>query len=102
MTVWLRMNHRMNPFVRHVRPVGGSTLDIEFETGERRVFDMTPYLRRGVFTRLRDRSIFMSARVVAGSVEWSGGIDLSYDTLYVESRPSTVNPEYEHGVIRPK
>ena len=75
----------MSPFVRHVRPVGGSTLEIEFETGERRIFDMTPYLWRGVFTRLRDRSIFMSARVVAGSVEWAGGIDLSYDTLYVES-----------------
>ena len=88
----------MNPFARHVRPVGDSTLEIEFETGERRVFDMTPYLGRGVFTRLRDRFIFMSARVVAGSVEWSGGIDLSYDTLYVESRPSTANPEYEHGV----
>ena len=92
----------MSPFVRHVHPVDGSTLDIEFETGERRVFDMTPYLRRGVFTRLRDRSVFMSARVVAGSVEWPGGIDLSYDTLYVESRPSTANPEYEHGIVRPK
>ena len=92
----------MNPFARRVCPVGDSTLEIEFETGERRVFDMTPYLRRGVFARLRDRSIFMSARVVAGSVEWPGGIDLSYDTLYVESRPSTANPEYEHGVVRPK
>ena len=44
----------------------------------------------------------MSARVVAGFVEWAGGIDPSYDTLYVESRPSTANPEYEHGVVRPK
>ena len=92
----------MNPFVRRVRPVGDSTLDIEFETGERRVFDVTPYLRRGVFARLRGRSIFMSARVVAGSVEWPGGIDLCYDTLYVESRPFTTNPEYEHGVVRPE
>ena len=92
----------MNPFARRICPVGDSTLEIEFETGERRIFDMTPYLRRGVFARLRDRSIFMSARVVAGSVEWPGGIDLSYDTLYVESRPSTANPEYERGVVRPK
>ena len=92
----------MSPFARRICPVGDSTLEIEFETGERRVFDMTPYLRRGVFARLRDRSIFMSARVVAGSVEWPGGIDFSYDTLYVESRPSTPNPEYELGVVRPK
>ena len=89
----------MNPFARHVRPVGEFALEIQFETGERRVFDMTLYLRRGIFARLRDSSIFMSARVVAGSVEWPGGIDLSYDTLYVESRPSTANPEYEYGVV---
>jgi hypothetical protein len=25
--------------------------------------------------------------VVAGSVEWPGEIDLSYDTLYLESKP---------------
>ena len=46
-------------------PVGGSTFEYEFETRERRVFDVTPYLPRGGFTRLRDRSIIISARVVA-------------------------------------
>jgi len=25
--------------------------------------------------------------VVAGSVEWPGEVDLSYDTLYLESKP---------------
>jgi len=25
--------------------------------------------------------------VVVGSVEWPGEVDLSYDTLYLESRP---------------
>ena len=37
--------------------------------------------------RLRDLAIFRAARVVAGSVEWPGGLDLSYDTLYLESEP---------------
>jgi hypothetical protein len=31
-------------------------------------------------------SIFRAARVVAGSVEWPGEVDLSYDTLYFESQ----------------
>ena len=79
----------MSPFVRHVYPVADFTLDVEFETGERRLFDLTPYLHCGVFVRLQDRSVFRSARVVAGSVEWPGGIDLSYDTLYLEGRPCT-------------
>ena len=34
---------------------------------------------------------FQAARVVAGSVEWPGEVDLSYDTLYLESRPIAVS-----------
>ena len=71
----------MSPLVRRVCPAADFTLEVEFETGERRLFDVTPYLHRGVFVRLQDRSVFRSARVVAGSVEWPGGLDLSYDTL---------------------
>ena len=79
----------MSPLVRRVCLVADFTLEVEFDTGERRVFDVTPYLDRGVFVRLQDRSVFRSARVVAGSVEWPGGIDLSYYTLYLEGRPCT-------------
>ena len=79
----------MSPFVRHVHPGADFALDVEFETGERRLIDLTPYLHRGVFVRLQDSSVFRSARVVAGSVEWPGGIDLSYDTLYLEGWPFT-------------
>ena len=79
----------MGPLVRLVYPVSDFALEVEFETGERRLFDLTPYLHRGVFVRLQDRTVFRSARVVTGSVEWPGGIDLSYDTLYLERRPFT-------------
>ncbi len=48
---------------------------------------MKPYLQHGVFVRLQNRAAFQAARVVAGSVEWPGEVDLSYDTLYLESRP---------------
>lgn len=81
----------IGPFVRCVHPVTDFTLEVEFETGERRLFDMKPYLSRGVFVRLQDRSVFRSARVVSGSVEWPGGIDLSYDTLYLEGQPFEEN-----------
>ena len=79
----------MGPLVRLVYPVSDFALEVEFETGERRLFDLTPYLHRGVFGRLKNRSVFRSARVVAGSVEWPGGVDLSYDTLYLEGQPFT-------------
>ena len=62
-------------------------LEVLFENGEHRIFDAKPYLHRGIFTRLQNRAVFQSARVVAGSVEWAGELDLSYDTLYLESEP---------------
>jgi len=77
----------MNPCVKQVYPLDGYRLELVFENGERRVFDVTPYLHLGIFVRLQDLATFRAARVIAGSVEWPGGLDLSYDTLYLESQP---------------
>ncbi len=79
----------MNPYVARVSALDNYCLDIVFENGEQRVFDVKPYLNRGVFVRLQNPAVFAAARVVAGSVEWPGGLDLSYDTLYLESAPAT-------------
>jgi len=82
----------MNPYVKHVRPLEDYQLEVIFENGEHRIFDVKPYLQRGVFVRLQNRAAFQAARVVAGSVEWPGELDLSYDTLYLESRPLDPSP----------
>ena len=81
---------KMNPKVERVRPLSGYKLDLTFENGQRRLFDVTPYLGMTVFKQLKDPSRFQSARVVAGSVEWAGEVDLSYDTLYLESEPTPI------------
>lgn len=75
----------MNPHVTCVRALDDYRLEVSFENGEHRIFDVKPYLSRGIFVRLRDRSLFQAARAVAGSVEWPGGLDLSYETLYLDS-----------------
>ena len=77
----------MNPHVKSVRALEDHALEVLFENGETRRFDVKPYLDRGIFVRLRDQGAFRAVRVVAGSVEWDNGLDLSYDTLYVEGRP---------------
>jgi hypothetical protein len=76
----------MIPYVKSTQPLDDYRLALEFENGEHRIFDLKPYLEKGVFKRLQNPALFKTARVVAGSVEWSGEIDLSYDTLYLESR----------------
>jgi len=77
----------MNPYVKSVLPQDDYQILITFENGEKRIFDLKPYLNIGVFSRLQNPAIFRTVRVVSGSVEWQGEIDLSYDTLYLESKP---------------
>ncbi len=78
----------MNPYVKVVCPLDNFQLEVLFENGERRIFDVKPYLQRGVFVRLQNPVVFQAVRVVAGSIEWPGGLDLSYDTLYLDSHPT--------------
>lgn len=83
----------MNPYVKTVKALPDYQLALVFENGEARIFDVKPYLQRGVFTQLENLACFRAARVVAGSVEWPGELDLSYDTLYLESQPAVPQPE---------
>ena len=75
----------MNPHVTLATPQAEHRLLLEFDNGETRLFDLTPWLDKGVFRALRDSPEFAQVRVVDGSVEWPGEIDLSFDTLYLRS-----------------
>lgn len=75
------------PYVTSVRALDDYRLAVVFDNGERRIFDVKPYMSHGVFSRLRHSSLFKAVRVVAGSIEWPGEIDLSYETLYIQGQP---------------
>ena len=62
-------------------------LDLEFENGERRRFDVSPYLHYPVFRRLENPGFFSLARVEHGTVVWPGNIDIAPETLYDLSLP---------------
>ncbi|MEY3013725.1 MAG: hypothetical protein RIT45_2460 [Pseudomonadota bacterium] len=72
----------MNPHVVTVEQAQDGQLVLRFSNGERRHVDLRGLIARGrAFELLAEAGRFASARVVAGSVEWPGGIDLSYHTL---------------------
>ena len=75
----------MNPHITRATPQADHRLLLEFANGETRLFDLTPYLDKGVFRALQDSAEFEKVSVVDGSIEWPGEIDLSYDTLYLRS-----------------
>jgi hypothetical protein len=76
----------MNPYVKSIQFKDDYCLLLTFENGEKRVFDLKPYFNKPVFAQLKNTALFKTARVVSGAVEWQGEIDLSYDTLYLESK----------------
>ena len=75
----------MNPRVKIVKQNDNYTLDITFENGEDKIFDMKPYLSIGIFKELKDKSIFNSVRPFLVSIQWKNGQDLCPYTLYLES-----------------
>ena len=70
-----------------VKTEPGHRLVLGFENGERRVFDLTPYLDQRPFVRLKSLPLFSMAKVEHGTVVWPGYIDIAPETLYDRSRP---------------
>jgi hypothetical protein len=62
-------------------------LELEFENGERRLFDMAPIIDKKPFGRLKETNTFLAARVDYGTVVWPGNIDIAPETLYDRSVP---------------
>jgi len=81
------MSKDMNPRIRNVQPNSDHTLTLVFDNGERKVFDVKPYLDKGIFKELKDLKFFNAVRPFLGSVEWPHGQDFCPDTLYLDARP---------------
>lgn len=73
--------------VTKVHPRPNYQIELEFSTGETRVFDVRPYLDKGVFKTLKDVTLFQQAYVAFDTVCWPGNIDISPETLYDASVP---------------
>jgi hypothetical protein len=76
----------MNVVLNQVVPNSSDyTLTLSYSGGEIRVFDVKPYLDKGVFKELRNKQIFNSVHISNGTVEWQNGQDFCPDTLYYKS-----------------
>ena len=74
----------MNPRIQNVKPNPDHTLTLTFTNGEVKIFDVKPYLDKGIFQELRDMSVFNSVRPFLGSIQWQNGQDFYPDTLYLD------------------
>ena len=73
--------------VKSVKPLADYKLQLLFDDGARRVFDVTPWLTKGAFRELRNDDLFRTARISFDTVDWANGCDLCPEVLYAESEP---------------
>ena len=74
----------LQPKIIHVEPHKLYELKITYETGEKRIFNVAPYIIGNWFGELRDDEKFKSVRIAQNGIgiEWSGGQDIAPHELY--------------------
>jgi hypothetical protein len=71
--------------ITRVVALPGFTLELEFENGERRRFNMAAFIDQRPWDRLKANNAFLAAFVENGTVTWPGNIDIDPETLYAYS-----------------
>jgi len=70
-----------------VKPKENYILHLTFANGEKRQFDMKPYLDHGIFSELQDVNLFNSVRTSFDTIEWANAADFDPESLYLGSTP---------------
>ena len=70
-----------------VQPLPNYQLQLTFETGEVRVFDVKPLFHLPVFAPLQEPEKFAEVRVYFDTIAWTNGADIAPETLYSDSIP---------------
>ncbi len=74
-----------------VEPLDNYMLALGFDNGEKRIFDVKPYLGFGIFKELQDKTYFKNVTKQFDSIAWKNGQDFSPETLYLKSNPVPVS-----------
>lgn len=61
------------------------TLELVFENGDKRIFDMKPFFDKKPFAKLLNSPLFFKASIQYGTVIWPGNIDIAPETLWIRS-----------------
>ena len=73
--------------VKLVKPLPDYQIYVEIENGDKGVFDLKPYLDRGMFCELRNVHYFNQVDILFGAVTWPNQQDIAPETLLAEMVP---------------
>ncbi|OYT13808.1 MAG: hypothetical protein B6I19_03250 [Bacteroidetes bacterium 4572_114] len=67
--------------LQKVRPLDDYLLLLTYENGEKRKFDVKPYLDLGIFKELKDKTVFNTVRKSFDTIEWANEADLDPEII---------------------
>ena len=73
----------MSPDIVKAEVLKEYKLLISFNNKEKKIFDMSSYLKYPVFNNIVNKDEFEKFSIVDGTIEWNCGADLSNDTFYI-------------------
>lgn len=80
--------------VRTVKALPDYRIYVETVGGQKGIFDMKPYLERGVFRELKDPHYFDRVGIVLGAVTWPNEQDVAPETLLAGMAPVQEQPAW--------
>lgn len=77
----------LQPKIKKIEVVEPYSLKLEYENGEVRLFDVTPYISGSWYGELKDKAYFKTVRLLSDGIgiEWAKGQDISPHELYEHS-----------------
>ena len=74
----------LQPRLISVKALPDLKLQLIYETGERKLFDVSPYAEGSWYGELKDKAFFQSVHLLPGGIgiEWMDGQDISPHELY--------------------
>lgn len=80
----------LQPNVIAVKPMPDYLLLVEYSTGEKKIFDVKPYISGDWYGELQDQEVFSTVHPCGSTVEWEDGQDIAPHELYELSVPAMV------------
>ena len=73
--------------VKTVKPLPDYKIVVELEDGRKGIFDVAPYLDKGIFRELKNINYFNQVGILFGAVTWPNEQDIAPETLLEELQP---------------
>ena len=71
--------------VDKVKPLEDYKLELTFDNGEVKLFDVKPFMDKGIFRELYDIELFKTVKKSFDTVEWKNEADIDPEVLYENS-----------------